>query len=380
MSHQTASHQTPQQKRILTWLNDAYAMETEGATTLENHADAAGNYPEVQARLRRHAEQTRRHAERVRGRARRLGGQPSGARDALGTVVGTVRGLATRAAKDTVVKNVLADCASERFEVACYTSLIAAAEQEGDRETAQVCREILQEEEAMSAFLEAQVGNITRQFLAEQADESDATPDQQTQGNQSGPLEKVRQNALPVAGGLAVSAGLGLLLARVLAPDLDKSQSRQETRNLSSEHGGSGYGNMFGGARQSEVNREGYQPPEREDAVAMSEAGETDAEVRLGSHSETSSRGGLGSYREAGSETHQASSNPTADEINARLERHGQINAGDIEVTVEENGRVTLEGKVDSEETKQLVRDTIKGILGISQIRNRLEVVPQAEA
>ena len=365
-----------QQKRILTWLNDAYAMEIEGATTLEMHADAAGSYPEVQARLRRHAEQTRHHAERVKSCARRLGGQPSSAREAVGTVLGTVRGVATRAAKDTVVKNVLADCASERFEVACYTSLIAAAEQDGDLVTAQVCRDILQEEEAMSAFLEAQVGDVTRQFLAEQADESyTETSSQQTQDIPNEPLKKVQQNALPVVGGLAVSAGLGLLLARALTSN-KSSQPRQESRTRGSEYesgtyGGGAYNNAFDGASRSEVSKEKYRPSEQDDSDTVSELSETHTEhtevwLRPGPHSGT------------GSQTYQASGNPTADKINERLKQHGQIDASDIDVTVEENGRVTLDGQVDSEETKQLVRETIKGILSISQIRNRLEVTSQA--
>ncbi len=239
------SQNTPQsasQKRILTWLNDAYAMETEGAKTLERHANAAENYPQIQSKLQRHAEETRQHAEKVKGCAQRLGGQPSAAREALGTVMGTARGVATRAAKDTVVKNVLADYASEHFEIACYKSLIAAAEREGDQETARVCREILREEETMVGFLDEQIGDVTEQFLSKQASEEQSSSGSSSQDMQETGqklLKGAQQNALPIVGGLVVAgAGAGLLLTRVLGGKQQSSEDQDADRDV---YGSSGY-------------------------------------------------------------------------------------------------------------------------------------------
>ena len=83
--------------------------------------------------------------------------------------MGTVQGLATGLAKDELVKNVLHDYGTEHFEIACYTSLAAAAEELGDQETARVCREILRDEEAMAGFLIGQVPTATLAILRREA-------------------------------------------------------------------------------------------------------------------------------------------------------------------------------------------------------------------
>ncbi|MCH8056157.1 MAG: hypothetical protein IH857_08425 [Deltaproteobacteria bacterium] len=40
-----------QQKSVIDWLKDAHAMEAGGVVTLSDHAEAAGDYPEVRAKL-----------------------------------------------------------------------------------------------------------------------------------------------------------------------------------------------------------------------------------------------------------------------------------------------------------------------------------------
>jgi len=121
-----------QRQNVLFWLKDAHAMEQGAVLTLENHAAAAQGYPEVQSKLHGHAEATRRHADLVEGCIERLGGHPSVLKEAIGTVMGKVQGVANLPAQDVVVKNILGDLAAEHFEIASYTSLIAAAEQTGD--------------------------------------------------------------------------------------------------------------------------------------------------------------------------------------------------------------------------------------------------------
>jgi len=155
--------------RVLAWLNDAHAMEISIAQVLENHATDAEGHPELQTRLRDHLEQTRGHAEAVKGCVERLGGDTSGLKAGMATVMGTVQGMTTELAKDELVKNALHDYGTEHFEIACYTSLAAAAEEVGDPETARVCREILRDEEAMAGFLLGQIPTATREFLRQEA-------------------------------------------------------------------------------------------------------------------------------------------------------------------------------------------------------------------
>ena len=73
--------------------------------------------------------------------------------------------MTTKLAKDDLIKNTLHDYGTEHFEIACYTSLIAAAENLGDQETAQVCQEILRDDQAMADFLFQQIPLATVEML-----------------------------------------------------------------------------------------------------------------------------------------------------------------------------------------------------------------------
>ena len=158
-----------QQDLVLAWLNDAHAMELAIVQVLENHAKDAAEYPSLQTRLQEHLEQTRGHAEAVKGCVERLGGDTSALKTGMATVMGTVQGMTTELAKDEVVKNALHDYGTEHFEIACYTSLLAAAESLGDQETVRVCREILRDEEAMATFLLGQIPMATLAQLRQEA-------------------------------------------------------------------------------------------------------------------------------------------------------------------------------------------------------------------
>ncbi len=150
---------------VIAWLNDAHAMEQGIAQVLENHAASAADHPQMQARLQQHLEETRRHAELVKGCVERLGGETSGIKTGMASVMGTIQGMSTKIAQDEAIKNVLHDYGAEHFEMACYTSLIAGAEAVGDPETARVCQQILREEQARAEFLFQQIPPVTLEML-----------------------------------------------------------------------------------------------------------------------------------------------------------------------------------------------------------------------
>lgn len=149
----------------ISWLNDAHEMEMALARVMENHSDAASDHPMLQARLQEHLQETRRHADLMKGCVERLGGETSGVKSGMATVMGTVQGMSTKLAKDEPVKNVLNDYGTEQFEAACYTSLQAAAEDLGDTETARICQDIIREELSMAEFLSQQIPSITVEML-----------------------------------------------------------------------------------------------------------------------------------------------------------------------------------------------------------------------
>ena len=156
-----------QRALVLTWLNDAHAMENALIQVLEHRVNDAKDYPWVQAKDQEHLDQTRRHAELVKGCIGRLGGSPSTVKSLLGTFFGQLQAPMTGLAQDEVVKNFLVDHAAERFEVASYRSLVAAAMEIGDQETAAICEQILAEDEAMADWLIEHLPVITRQRMQE---------------------------------------------------------------------------------------------------------------------------------------------------------------------------------------------------------------------
>ena len=159
------------QNTVVAWLNDAHALELNLVQVLEHRVQDTKDYPQIQLKIQQHLEQTRHHAELVKGCIERLGGSTSAVKSAMGQISGLFQGISTGMAKDEMVKNALADYASEHFEIASYTSLIAAAQAIGDQQTAAVCQQILRDEDDMARWLQQQIPMITQEFLGLQARE-----------------------------------------------------------------------------------------------------------------------------------------------------------------------------------------------------------------
>jgi ferritin-like metal-binding protein YciE len=156
-------------QELIRWLNDAYMMELAIEENLSRHRAAAADFPQWRERLQQHVEQTRDHANAVRSCIERFGGTVSTSKTLVGELAGRVQGLSTAMYKDELVKNILADYAMEHFEIACYESLITAAEQAGQSQVATICEQILEEEEDMAEWLRSQIPVITSAFLLREA-------------------------------------------------------------------------------------------------------------------------------------------------------------------------------------------------------------------
>ncbi|MCZ7574451.1 MAG: BON domain-containing protein [Ardenticatenaceae bacterium] len=61
------------------------------------------------------------------------------------------------------------------------------------------------------------------------------------------------------------------------------------------------------------------------------------------------------------------------DQVNDRLFRHGQIDASDINASVN-NGEVTLEGTVASRRQKRMADDVADSVAGVRDVHNRLQI------
>jgi ferritin-like metal-binding protein YciE len=139
--------------RLIAWLNDAHAMEHGLIQILETHARRSRDVPEISARAAEHADETRAQADRIRKCLELLGTTPSTVKSTFSTIIGAVEGASTAMFTDELMKNLLADYASEHFEIAAYTALIRAAEEAGESEVVALLEENLREEEQMAQWL-----------------------------------------------------------------------------------------------------------------------------------------------------------------------------------------------------------------------------------
>jgi ferritin-like metal-binding protein YciE len=161
---------------LVSWLNDAYAMEQALIPVLRNHAkDAEGNTPDAAARLRQHVDQTETHLRRLEQCLLALGASPSTLKSTTGSVMGTVQSVMSGMFSDEMIKNTISDYGSEQFEVASYTALVAAADELGLEDVARLCEENLREDQLMASWLEQQIPVVVARSVARQISASPRT-------------------------------------------------------------------------------------------------------------------------------------------------------------------------------------------------------------
>ncbi|MGE4336543.1 MAG: ferritin-like domain-containing protein [Pigmentiphaga sp.] len=151
---------------LLDWLRDAHAMEEQAETMLSATAERLENYPALKQRIEQHIIETQGQGRRVAACIERLGGDTSAFKDAGGKLMATAQGFSGMFASDEVVKGAIFSYAFENLEIASYKSLIAAALQMGDQQTARACEDNLEEEIAMAEWLHGHIEQLTVQFLA----------------------------------------------------------------------------------------------------------------------------------------------------------------------------------------------------------------------
>ncbi|HYB95407.1 MAG TPA: DUF892 family protein [Vicinamibacterales bacterium] len=144
-------------EQLVSWLDDAHAMEAGLVGILEAHASHFSEIPEAAARIHQHIVETQMHTQRLEQCLTMLGTAPSGVKSTLSSVMGSIEGASTTVFRDRLVKDVLADYASEQLEVGCYTALVSVARALGYDEIARLCEENLREDRAMAEWLLRQV-------------------------------------------------------------------------------------------------------------------------------------------------------------------------------------------------------------------------------
>jgi ferritin-like metal-binding protein YciE len=150
---------------LMSWLSDAHAMEMQAIQLLENQAQRIETYPELHRRIVEHLEETRSQLEKLERCIEDHGGTPSSLKDTGAMFMANMQALGGAFMADEVIKGSIVSYTFEHLEIGCYRSLIGAAEELGETETARACTEILRQEEAMAGWLEQRLPELSREFV-----------------------------------------------------------------------------------------------------------------------------------------------------------------------------------------------------------------------
>lgn len=160
---------TSKRDTLIVGLRNAYGLEGQAISTMDNVQSRLENYPQLKAGVVAHLAETRRQQEMVGQLLERFGESPSSLKETVMKLVGNVQAMIHASTSDEVLKNLFALYAFEHFEQASYLSLIAMAEECGEAEVASTCRQILQQEEATGEKLRGLIQPITQAYLQREA-------------------------------------------------------------------------------------------------------------------------------------------------------------------------------------------------------------------
>ena len=155
---------------LIDGLKNAHAMESQAVTLTEMQAKRLQNYPELEARIRQHLEETKGQRDRLESLLGEMNVASSALKDFALKATGNMAAVLHSFMEDEVIKNSLASYAFENFEIASYTSLIAAAEKFDMPRIVDVCQENLAEEQSMSKWLIDHIPETTLQFVSRTAE------------------------------------------------------------------------------------------------------------------------------------------------------------------------------------------------------------------
>lgn len=151
---------------FLTAVRNTHALEKEARQIISRQLDRIENYPEMEAILRKHLEETNQQEERIDGILDGIGADRSVLKDLVTQFMGNAAALAHAPAGDEIIKNTFANHAFENFEIAAYKSLIVIAEAAGQSRFVPALQQSLKEEEATAQLIYDQIEPITRKYLS----------------------------------------------------------------------------------------------------------------------------------------------------------------------------------------------------------------------
>jgi len=147
------------------WLRDAHAMEKQAESMLESMSSRIDNYPALRTRIEQHLTETRHQITVLEEILDRNNISRSVIKDSMSKMVAFGQSVGGMFPSDEIVKGAISGYVFENFEIACYTSLVAAAKQAGDTASVPALENILAEEQRMADWLLEHLPDTTEQFL-----------------------------------------------------------------------------------------------------------------------------------------------------------------------------------------------------------------------
>ena len=153
MANQQTQGDGEQRHKLVSYIQDAHALENQIVQVLEQHAAQAADFPQIQAQIQRHLEETRQHRDRMAQRLEAYGESPSAIKAAGSTLMGNMMGAVSGLRPESLARNARDEYVTEHLEIAAYILLITSARAFGDEETVRAAELNLRDEIAMQQWL-----------------------------------------------------------------------------------------------------------------------------------------------------------------------------------------------------------------------------------
>lgn len=147
-------------------LRNAHAMEIQARELMERQSERLTDYPDVQAKVKEHLMETNQQLKRLEQCLEACGETSSTLKDTAQSVMANMMAMANAMAGDEILKNTFANNAFEHFEIAAYKSLLTLCSSAGQDQARTLLEQNLKEEERMAAWIDANVGKVTQDYLA----------------------------------------------------------------------------------------------------------------------------------------------------------------------------------------------------------------------
>ncbi|KQO49373.1 ferritin-like domain-containing protein [Methylobacterium sp. SD274] len=149
----------------VTALKNTHALELQALQIMERQVERLQRYPEMEAALRRHIQETHGQRDRLEEALSSLGDGPSAIKEGFLGFVGNMMALGHVPAQDEILKNTFANHAFENFEIAAYTSLVTIGDAAGQSAHRTAFEQSLREEQAMAKTVAELIQPTTLRYL-----------------------------------------------------------------------------------------------------------------------------------------------------------------------------------------------------------------------